>query len=151
MKYVSKINQSLVYIFSLAVILSLLVLSSCGGGGSTPSATEVTTNQLKANTWRISTVTVDGVDQTTLFTGMTLSFTATDYTTTNGKAVWPASGTWSFIDNTAKKIKRSDNLEVTIAEVSSTTLKLSLNWATGTLGTGRVESVAGNHVFSFVK
>ncbi len=152
MKYASKVNQSLVYIFSLAVILSMLVLSSCGGGGgSTPPATEVTTNQLKANTWRISTVTVDGVDQTTLFAGMTLSFTATNYTTTNGKAVWPASGTWSFTDNTAKKIKRSDNLEVTIAEVSSTTLKLSLNWATGSLGTGRVESVAGNHVFSFVK
>jgi hypothetical protein len=151
MKFLSKFNQRIAYIFSLAVILSLLVLSSCGSSGSTPSAAEVTANQLKANTWRISTVTVDGVDQTTLYTGMTLSFTATNYTTTNGKVVWPASGTWSFIDDTAKKIKRSDNLEIGIVDVTTTTLKLSLTWATGTLGTGRVESVAGNHVFSFVK
>jgi hypothetical protein len=151
MKFLSKFNQRIAYIFSLTVILSLFALSSCGSSGSTPSATEIATNQLRANTWRINTVTVDGVDQTSLFSGMTLSFTATNYTTTNGKVVWPASGMWSFTDDTAKKIKRSDNLEVSIVDVTTTTLKLSLTWATGTLGTGRIESVAGNHVFSFVK
>lgn len=69
----------------------------------------------------------------------------------NGSVVWPASGTWTFTDNTAKKIKRNDNLEVTITEVSATVLKLSLAWTTGTLGTGRTTSIAGNHVFSFIK
>lgn len=149
MSIISKFRRPIVYLFSCTIMILLLVLSACGD--SSPSATEVTVNQLKANTWRINSVIVDATDQTALFNNMTLSFTATDYTTTNGKAVWPASGTWSFTDDTAKKIKRSDNLEITIVEITEATLKLSLTWATGTLGTGRVESVAGNHVFSFVK
>ena len=149
MSIISKFRRMTVYVFSSAIVISLLVLSACGD--SSPSATEITANQLKANTWRISSVMVDATDQTALFTNMTLSFTASEYTTTNGKAVWPASGTWSFTDNTAKKIKRSDNVEVTIIEINDTSLKLSLNWATNSFGPGRVESVAGNHLFSFVK
>lgn len=149
MRIISTLNRPIVYLFSLAVVILLSVLSGCGD--SSPSAIEVTSNQLKANQWRISSVMVDATDQTALFTNMTLSFTATDYNTTNGKAVWPASGTWSFTDDTGKKIKRSDNVEVLITEITDTTLKLSLNWTTGTFGPGRVSSIAGNHVFSFVK
>jgi hypothetical protein len=149
MRIISTLHRPIVYLFSLAVVILLSVLSGCGD--SSASAIEVTSNQLKANQWRISSVMVDATDQTALFTNMTLSFTATDYTTTNGKAVWPATGTWSFTDNTAKKIKRSDNLEVTITEITDSTLKLSLTWATGTFGSGRTSSLAGNHTFSFVK
>lgn len=149
MRIISRLNRPIVYLFSLAVVILLSVLAGCGD--SSPSAIEVTSNQLRANQWRISSVMVDATDQTALFTNMTLSFTATDYTTTNGKAVWPASGTWAFSDDSGKKIKRSDNVEVSITEITDTTLKLSLNWATGTFGPGRVSSIAGNHVFSFVK
>jgi hypothetical protein len=151
MSIVSKINKPFVYVLSLAVIVLLLVLSSCGGSDPAPSASETTTKQLVSSGWKISSVSVDGTDQTALFANMTLSFTATNYTTAKGGAVWPASGTWSFTDNTAKKIKRNDNVEITIVEITDATLKLSLTWATGTFGPGRVESVAGNHVFSFTK
>lgn len=148
MKTISNMIKGIFTFGTLAVIVSLM---SCGGDSSSPSASEVTTNQLTSSGWKISTVQVDGTDQTALFANMTLSFTATSYTTTKGGLVWPASGTWSFTDDTAKKIKRSDNVEVTITEISDTSLKLSLNWATSTLGPGRDSSVAGNHVFSFVK
>jgi hypothetical protein len=104
-------------IFSASILLSILLLASCGSDSS-PSASEVTTKQLTSSGWKISSVQVDGTDQTALFTNMTLSFTATNYTTTKGGVVWPASGTWSFVDNTAKKIKRNDNVEVTIVEIS---------------------------------
>jgi hypothetical protein len=86
-----------------------------------------------------------------LFTGMTLKFTATNYTTTNGGVVWPASGTWTFTDDIAKKIKRNDNLEITITEITDASLKLTLSWTAGTFGSGRVASVVGTHVFNFVK
>jgi hypothetical protein len=132
-------------------ILIVTILIFIGCGGDSPSITEVTTKQLVSSGWKISHVQVDGTDQTTLYTNMSLSFTATTYTATKGEPVWPASGTWSFTDNTARTIKRSDDLEMTIVEVTETSLKLSLDWATGTLGPGRVASVSGNHVFTFVK
>ena len=150
MKTFSRINRPFVNILSVAIIISLLVLSSCGGDSS-PSASEVTTKQLTSSGWKISTVQVDGTDQTALFANMTLSFTATNYSATKGGAVWPASGTWSFTDEAGKVIKRNDNVEVTIVEISDASLRLSLSWAAGTFGPGRTESVAGNHVFSFVK
>jgi hypothetical protein len=135
---------------SITLVAAFAFLSGCKGGDD-PTPQEVTTQQLVAPTWKLTSVLVDGVDKTSLFTNMTLKFTATNYTTTNGGVVWPASGTWTFTDDTAKKIKRNDNLEVIITEITETSLKLSLTWATGTFGSGRVSSVAGNHVFNFVK
>jgi PBP1b-binding outer membrane lipoprotein LpoB len=137
-------------VISFSTLIVILFLVGCGSYPAA-SASEITTSQLTSSGWKISSVQVDATDQTALFTNMTLSFTATNYTTTKGGVVWPASGTWSFVDNTAKKIKRNDNLEVTITEITDTTLKLSLTWATGTFGSGRTSSVAGNHIFSFVK
>ncbi|MCE2995057.1 MAG: hypothetical protein ACK5RG_11195 [Cyclobacteriaceae bacterium] len=151
MKITSRYYEPTFCAITLAIIMMLMAMVGCGGDSAAPSATEIATNQLKANTWRISSVMVDGVDKTSMYTNMTLSFTSNSFSTTNGRVVWPASGTWTFTDNTAKKIKRNDNLEVTITEVSATALKLSLTWTTGTLGTGRNTSIAGNHVFSFIK
>lgn len=136
--------------FTTSFLTAILLLVGCGGDSS-PSASEITTKQFTSSGWKIGSVQVDGTDQTALFANMTLSFTATNYSTTKGGVVWPASGTWTFTDNTAKKIKRNDNLEVTINEISNTSLTLSLGWAAGTFGSGRTSSVAGNHVFSFVK
>jgi hypothetical protein len=144
------IVQNRAIAFSIILLAAFTFLSGCKGGDD-PTPQEVTTQQLVAPNWKLTSVLVDGVDKISFFTNMTLKFTATNYTTTNGGVVWPASGTWIFTDDTARKIKRNDNLEVTITEITETSLKLSLTWATGTFGSGRVSSVAGNHVFSFVK
>jgi hypothetical protein len=134
-----------------AAIMSLLLVTSCKKSDDPQPETDRVTGLLKANTWKIQSVTVNSTDQTDLFTGLTLSFTDINYTTTKGSVVWPANGTWTFTDDTAKKILRSDDIEVTIMEITDTSLKLSLNWDTGTFGPGRTSSIAGNHVFSFVK
>lgn len=105
--------------------------------------------KLMANTWSINAVTVDGVNQTSLFTSMTLNFTKTNYTTTHGGLVWPSSGTWEFVDKQGTTIIRNDDLEIRITELTSTSIKLSLTWESTTFGPGRQESIAGNHVFSF--
>lgn len=136
-------------ILSIVSITTVILLSSCGG--SDPSPQEVKLKKLIAHGWTLSSVTVDGVDKTSLFSGMTLSFTKTNYTTTNGAIVWPSSGTWEFVDSKGTTIIRNDDLEITITEITGTTLKLSLVWSSTTYGPGRATSVAGNHVFSFVE
>jgi hypothetical protein len=142
--------KNIATLFVAITVSSLLVLSGCKKDDPQPETDRVKA-LLIANAWRIQTVSADGTDQTALFTGLTLTFTNTNYSTTNGGVVWPASGTWSFTDDTAKKILRSDGQEITVTEATSTSLKLSLTRTTGTLASGRFSSVAGNHIFSFVK
>lgn len=142
--------KNIATLFVAISVSSLLVLSGCKKDDPQPETDRVKA-LLMANAWRIQTVSVDGTDQTALFTGLTLTFTNINYSTTNGGVVWPASGTWTFIDESGRKIRRDDNVEVTIMEITDSTLKISLTWATGTLGQGRAKSVAGSHQFNFVK
>lgn len=146
----NKINTIVTSSLIVWVLMGLVTLVGCKKDDPKPE-TERIKELLRTNTWRIQSVTVDGTDQSTLFTGLTLTFTDTNYSTTNGGVVWPASGSWSFVDNTAKKIIRSDGLEIRVEEVTGTSLKLGLTRTAGSLGTGRIESVAGNHTFSFIK
>jgi hypothetical protein len=99
----------------------------------------------------MSSVSVDGTDKTSLYKDLSLKFTATGFTSTSGGVIWPASGTWTFTSADATAIKRDDGLEVTLQEVTDTSLKLALTWSKTTIGPGRVESVNGKHVFSFGK
>lgn len=132
------------------LLISLLVIQSCSKSDP-KTKTDHVKEILTANTWNLQTVTVDDVDQTSFYTGMTLSFTNTGYFTVNGGLVWPAMGAWKFADNTGKVITRSDDLTVTIDEASTTKLVLKLMWVKTTLGGGRSASVRGEHVFVFGK
>jgi len=137
------------------IILALMIqLSSCGKKNDvapTPTAQQTVTSQLIANTWKIQSVSVDGIDQTSVYKGLTISFTATSFTTTNGGVVWPASGTWSFPSATdATTMKRDDGILVTVMATGAT-LQLSLTWSTTTLAGGKLESVKGQNVFNFTK
>lgn len=94
------------------------------------------------------TVTVDGADKLSLFTGMTLNFSATNFTSTNGAPVWPASGTWTF--NSDKTfLTRGDGVVVFVDNITEPSLGLSLSWSKTTVGGGHAESVA--HVFTLGK
>ncbi len=79
-----------------------------------------------------------------------LHCTSSGYTSTNGKGLWPASGSWSFVGTDGKSIRREDGTEM-VVEVTDTSLKLSFNWTKATIGGGRTESIAGQHVLSFTK
>ena len=136
------------------LLLVILALTSCGGGGGDPTPTPVSKQdevkaKLTSPTWKMQSVTVDGADKTTLYKDLTLKFTASGFTSTNGGAIWPATGTWTFTSTEATAIKRDDGLEVKLQEVTDASLKLGLTWSKTTLG--RVESVSGAHVFSFGK
>lgn len=138
---------------SLATLILLVQLAACGGGGDpapTPSAQDGVKAKLTSGKWNMQTAQVDGVDKTATYSGLSVTFSASGYTTTNGKGLWPALGGWSFVDTEGKKIKREDGTEMTV-EVTDTSLKLSFNWTKATIGGGRAESLPGQHVLSFTK
>ena len=143
-------------LYSSAFTCMMLLLLIAGCGGSDPTPTPVSKqDEVKAKltlpTWKMQSVTVDGADKTSLYKDLTLKFTASGFTSTNGGVIWPATGTWSFTTADATAVKRDDGLVVTLQEVTDTSLKLALTWSKTTLGSGRIESVSGQHVFSFGK
>jgi hypothetical protein len=126
--------------------------AACGGGDDPgPSKKDEVTEILTSGTWKVQSVTVDGTDQTDVYKDMTLKFTSLTYNTTDGIPVWPAVGTWTFTDDNATAFQRDDGVVVDILSATGTSLKLGLVWDETTLGSGRSASVAGDHVFSFVK
>ena len=139
------INKYFTRFFLLLCLLALCLFSSCGGGGG-----EVVPDNFKLlqGTWQMQNVKVDGVDKSSLFIGLAVTFTASGYTSSNGEPVWPLSGTWTKGAD-ASTINKNDGLTVTIQSISASAATLSLNWNKNTLGGGRQMSVSGQHVFTF--
>ena len=135
---------------ALACLVSIAVLDGCGSK-SDPSPNEVNTNILSSHAWKLQSLQVDNVDKTSLYAGMTLSFTATTYATVKGAPVWAASGTWSFSGTDGKTIVRDDQVQVNADQISDNQLVLSLTWNKNTFGGGRVSSISGQHVYTFIK
>ncbi len=131
------------------IILALFTFSHCSKK-SDPTIVEINNGILTSKGWAIQTVMIDNKSSSS-FSGLTLNFTSTTYTTTNGKVVWPASGTWVFIDSNAKIVLRDDQVKVSLDEITESKLVLSLDWANPTLGGGRTNSVVGHHVFTFIR
>lgn len=139
----------------LILVAMLTYLGSCGGGGGDPAPAETevqkATKLLTAGLWSMQTVQVDGTDRTTTYKDLKVTFTATGFSSTNGGAVWPATGTWKFKDDAGKTIERGDGLLVSVVELSSSKMVLSLTWSKTTLGGGRHASISGSHTFTFGK
>lgn len=151
MKTKSCVRPFTIIVTTATLIAWMTQLTSCGiKSDPTPSAQDAVRAKLIANNWTMQSVSVDGVDQTSVYAGLTIQFTATSFTTTNGKAVWPVSGTWSFASLEATTITRNDGIEVKV-DIMDTTLKLTLTWTKSALGGGRVEAIKGVNVFNLVK
>jgi hypothetical protein len=130
------------------VMLSVL---SCGKSSTTdPSPSDQMKAILTSGTWKLQTVLVDGADKTSTYTGLTLNFTGTSYSSTNGRVIWPAGGGWQFADETGTHITRDDGLPVAIGDASASKLVLTLTWTKTTLG-GRGGSLKGVNIFTFGK
>src|SRR5690242_6333678 len=135
-------KKSVSSLYILLLLVAGIIVSSCGGGGGddptppAPTATETNTQFLSSGTWKMSSVKVDGIDQSSLFKGFTLSFTSSSYSTTNGTPVWPASGTWSFTNSDATTVTRNDGVVITITSISTSNFVFTLMWDKTTLGGG---------------
>lgn len=149
-----KSRISLSIAFSTSLLLLLLCFAHCGKK-SDPEPTETeaqkATKLLTAGQWSVQSVSVDGQDRSSTYKDLKLTFSATSITATNGGAIWPASTTWKFKDDTGKTIERGDGLSIAVAELSASKLVLALSWSKTTLGGGRALSISGQHNFTFTK
>lgn len=135
----------------LAVLLLMesFLYSACDGGEEPKTQRQSTLEKLMAKTWKIKSVTADGVDVTSKFAGMSITFTETTFTVSNGSTLWSATDAWSFVNDEAVSIKRADNVQVEIASLSASSLTLTLQWSKSTFAPGREQSVSGNYTFVF--
>lgn len=151
----------------IAAVGTLFTFSNCGGGGSTPEP--VTDQQLTklTKTWKLTAVTLGGVDKSAFYSTsgnnqFKLTITGTKgastfaYTTTGNPpsgSVWKGSSDWKFGTDPLTMIKRdlalTPPLEVTYT-VTSTTLEIRFTFSgPGYTNQGRTEETAGNWVFTF--
>ncbi|MBT1701440.1 hypothetical protein KK083_31390 [Fulvivirgaceae bacterium PWU4] len=135
----------------LAVLLLMesFLYSACDGDGEPKTARQSALEKLTAKTWKIKSVTADGADVTSKFAGMSITFTETTFTVSNGSTMWPATDVWSFVNDEAVSIKRGDNVQVEIAALTASSLTLTLQWSKNAFGPGRERSVTGNYTFIF--
>jgi hypothetical protein len=136
------------YTFIMFLVVSTLFINGCGGDDG-ESATDRTNRLLKSGLWKLDRLTVDGVDKTNEYPGLTLLISEGIYTSTNGEPVWPISGTWNLLDE--ETLSRDNGETVHIDELKETNLILSLDWQTTTYDEGRIASIKGVHIFKFVK
>lgn len=158
-------------VISGIVLVSMLFLISCGGDGGAdpnptpePTAGEKVLVNLVASAWKVKSVTVDGTDRSSLFPGLTISFSSSastngkptafsgSFTSTNGGQVWPASGNWTITDpTTGALLSRGDGVAIQLTEATEASLKMTLTWNRNTFGPGRTKSVKGQHIFTMGK
>jgi len=141
------IGKTFVMLF-MAWLMQCCHSSSSPPAPAPPTAVQKATALIDASAWKMQSLTIDGIADTTFFKGLIITFTASSFTAVNGAPVWPATETWTFTDANATAIKRSDNLIVNVDNLTSTAMQLSLDWTTTTTE-GRKNSVAGKHVFIF--
>ena len=139
-------------------ISSLVSYSSCKSGGGSSETTQDKQLGLLSKTWKISTVTLESVDQTSKWPSFQLTMTGTkgatsfDYTCAGRPTFspWPPTGKWAFGTDPVTQIIRdpsgTDIVPMTYT-VTATTLQINFNY-TGP-GYARISSVAGNWVFNF--
>lgn len=130
---------------NLMMLIALAVMSGCGSHKDTPEPDVQAV--LASGTWKMETVTIDGVNKNSDFINLAISFTKTGFTSIGGAPVWPAAGTWIFTDAEKKSITRNDGTVIGLSSVSDDELILALHWNEDTLGGGRTGSLQGDYVF----
>ena len=132
-------------------ILVLITISISGCGNDEPTVSEKMEAMMVSSEWTKPTVTVDGVDQSSLYQNFTIQFSKGTYSSSGGSPLWPASGTWVFADETATKLTLDGKKEVQINEITDSILELALQNDNTTFVTGRSNSIKGKNVFKLKK
>lgn len=136
--------------FISILTLGTFIVSSCGGDHNEPDEENIFMNKL-AQTWTLTSghVTVDGVDVTTDFAGLTITFDANKhYTTAHGvPPIWPAAGSFTLQKTTdnAYDLLRDDGLRISIQALTDRSITFTFQY---TYAGGRTTSVSGKYQFS---
>ncbi len=142
-----KTRFSLILAFCACITLGLLA-SGCKKDDPDPQEEQI---KALAGTWNLSSVINDGTDVSTQYQQFTLTLTTDKtYSTTNGGNPWPASGTFDFPNAiVTDRVTRDDNVDITIAEVTTSLLVLSFN--INSVGSGSAAGITGSFTFTLTK
>lgn len=158
--------KSLRLLLTIVSVGALMLYSNCGGKKKTERPIQEVQLEKLSKTWKVTAVTLDGVDKTadykTASSTFTLGITGTvgassfAYTATGRPALsaWKSGGTWAFGTDPATQIVRdpdnaADKLDMTYS-VTETTLQLTFTFNNANGGyPGRTEVVNGQWVFTF--
>jgi hypothetical protein len=139
-------------VITLCLLVSAALTFSACDKNDGPTASE---KQMKllVGTWNMAVVTVDGVDYTSVFDGLSLTFTDAPprYSAVNGGKVWVEPKDFIFQNFDATEFIGPNFEIVTITTLTDRLLVLELRWNQASFEAGRAKSIAGHHVFMFNK
>ena len=130
-----------------AIALSMFSLLGCGGGPDPETPQKKAVDYL-LGTWKLSggSIKLDGQDESSQYLGFILSFTKTDYSTSNGGKLFNASGIWKWKDGKTDKLITLGTKEITITELTESKLVFTFTFA-GAEAAG----TAGSYVVTLTK
>lgn len=151
-------------IYKLSIIAFITIFMTGCGGDDDPATTESIADKI-AGSWSIdpesntlSTIMLDGLDVSSLFSDFTLTINSDLTYTTNSDALiidtfpWPQSGSFA-INDSGTQITRNDGLEITATYNSDYTLMTLMFTYSSEFDNagGRTEGVSGLWEFIMVK
>ncbi len=144
------------FLIPFCLLLCAVIFTGCKKDDDTveKTAEQLQTEKL-TKTWVYENVTLEGAAPGEDYSGFRVTFAASPdatnktYTTVNGQSAWPASGTWSFLGSNLNVIKRNDNIEMAVSNLTATTLTLTFTIpdAGGKFGE-RNQGTTGTYVFT---
>ena len=152
MKKASKFVFRLV--LAIAASAFILQASSCKDDDpQNPEDPEKTAQEkaaeiLTTGSWEPQAITREGVDVSAEYAGFSVTFTGSNYTTTNGGSAWPASGTWAFDGTSATRIIRDGSV---IIETSISEGSLVMAFTLDEEVFARTKTVSSNYQFSMAQ
>ncbi|MGY6522596.1 MAG: hypothetical protein ACXIUD_12755 [Mongoliitalea sp.] len=149
-QYISNLGSRLKHL--MLVLILPFVFVACGDDDPVPqepAPQDRVSSLLTSSPWTLTGVTVDGLNRTSAYAGLTITFTRNTFTTTNGRGIWPASGGWTFTNENATAFTRNDGVVVTIQTINENLMRLSMDVDENSFITERTNSLAGTHVMVF--
>ncbi len=143
--------RNLAHISLFILTSTIVLLYSCSDEPPATEADRVKKILVDGGNWQTTSVTIDGISSTELFTGFTIRFQANNsYTTTGTTPVWARNGSYTFTSDQATSFTREDGVVVEIQSIDSSQITFRLTWTKTTIGSGRSSSITGVHIFTFI-
>ena len=159
MKYVARF-------FSLFILVSAgIFYASCDGGDDPQKSQEESQLEKLKGTWNIQSVVNDATTRTDEYPGMTVAFSGTfseggTYNYTSDATSWPDTSPWKALDAwkfdpasiASVIVRQEDDVPMTYTlSNADKTLELRFDYSGDGFHNARVESVAGEWIFTFTK
>ena len=140
-----------VYDILIGLCLALTVLAGCNDDTTPPTEEEQYHAKLDG-TWTLTDARVDDLLVTSAFSGLVLTLHGDHYEVTNAMPpIWPNDGSVTLQQTQGAQpfaLKRSDDVVMTVTELTATTLVLKYQYAARN---ARLSSMSGVYEFRFTK